>query len=134
MESEITGNDNALEVLTILKDNLEMWFIDQQRKKQAEKAGVNQSVTQPATATAPSPQPSPTPTAHKKHTVDDVRMAFPEDVEARLTFEQKDTCIIVKPKQFLGTEIFAKIRGTIRSIGGAYISAGKESHWVIRSD
>lgn len=35
MEAELTEKDNPQEALTILRDNVEMWFIDQQRRKPA---------------------------------------------------------------------------------------------------
>ena len=36
-------------------------------------------------------------------------MSFPEELEARLSFEEKGEYIIIKPKQFLGSDNFAKI-------------------------
>jgi len=39
--------------------------------------------------------------------------------------------VIIKPRQFLGSENFAKIASTVRGIGGEYISAGKESHFRV---
>ncbi len=66
------------------------------------------------------------------HTVDGVRMHFPEELEARLSFEMKGDYIIVKPKQFLGSENFAKIAQIIKnSLHGQYISAGKDSRFEI---
>jgi hypothetical protein len=38
---------------------------------------------------------------------------------------------MVKPRQFLGSENFAKIASIARGMGGDYISAGKESHFRI---
>ena len=67
----------------------------------------------------------------KKQYVDDVRMAFPEDLETLLSFEEKSDYIIVKPRQFLGSENFAKIASTVRGLGGEYISLGKDSHFRV---
>lgn len=67
----------------------------------------------------------------KKKAVDEVRIAFSEDLEALLDFEEKSDYIMVKPKQFLGSENFAKIASTIRGLGGEYISAGKDSHFRV---
>lgn len=67
----------------------------------------------------------------KKKTVDDVRIAFSEDLEVLLGFEEKNDYIMVKPKQFLGSENFAKIASTVRGLGGEYISAGKDSHFRV---
>ncbi len=67
----------------------------------------------------------------KKKAVDDVRLAFPEDLEVLLSFQEKSDYVMVKPKQFLGSENFAKIASTVRGLGGEYISAGKESHFRV---
>jgi hypothetical protein len=63
--------------------------------------------------------------------LEDVRMAFPEDLEHMLTFEDRDDYIMVKPKQFLGSENFAKIASAVRGMGGEYISAGRDSHFRV---
>ena len=52
-------------------------------------------------------------------------------LEARLSFEEKGDYIIIKPKQFLGSENFAKIASAVRGMGGEYISAGKDSHFRV---
>jgi hypothetical protein len=67
----------------------------------------------------------------KKKSIDDVRVAFPEDLEALLSFQEKGDYIMVKPKQFLGSENFAKIASAVRGMGGEYISAGKDSHFRV---
>jgi hypothetical protein len=67
----------------------------------------------------------------KQRGVDDIRMSFPEELEARLSFDEKGDYIIIKPKQFLGSENFAKIASAVRGMGGEYISAGKDSHFRV---
>ena len=67
----------------------------------------------------------------KQRSIDEIRMSFPEDLENRLGFEEKGDYIIIKPKQFLGSENFAKIASAVRGMGGEYISAGKESHFRV---
>jgi hypothetical protein len=85
-------------------------------------------------ATQPSSQ-APVAVSHaihkKKNVVDDVCLAFPENLEALLSFQEETDYIIVKPKQFLGSENFAKIASTVRGLGGEYISAGKDSHFRV---
>ncbi|MEM2080649.1 MAG: hypothetical protein QXP44_01880 [Candidatus Bathyarchaeia archaeon] len=84
-------------------------------------------------------QPAPTPAAvavtpkayEKQKGLEDIRIAFPEDLESMLSFEDKGDYIIVKPKQFLGSENFARIASTVRGMGGEYISAGKASHFRV---
>jgi len=83
--------------------------------------------------TQPAPQ-APVPVSyevHEKKSIEDIRMAFPEDLEHLLSFEEKGDYIIVKPRQFLGSENFAKIASAVRGIGGEYISAGRDSHFRV---
>jgi hypothetical protein len=87
-------------------------------------------ITQPPTAAQAPPAP-PRETSAKQRSLDDIRMSFPEELEARLSFEEKGDYIIIKPKQFLGSENFAKIASAARGMGGEYISAGKDSHFRI---
>jgi hypothetical protein len=70
-------------------------------------------------------------TETKTRSLEDVRMSFPEDLETKLDFEDKEDYITVKPKQFLGSDNFAKIASAIRGMGGEYISAGKDSHFRV---
>jgi Asp-tRNA(Asn)/Glu-tRNA(Gln) amidotransferase A subunit family amidase len=81
--------------------------------------------------TQPTPQTPTTVSHEKKKTIEDVRIAFPEDLERLLSFEEKLDYIMVKPRQFLGSENFAKIASAVRGMGGEYISAGKESHFRV---
>jgi hypothetical protein len=67
----------------------------------------------------------------KTVTLSSVKLAFPEDLEALLIFEDKGDKIIIKPQQFLGSENFAKIASVVRGLGGAYVSAGKNSHFKV---
>ncbi len=87
-------------------------------------------ITQPAPQTSTS-APRVVVENEKKRSLDDIRMSFPEDLEARLGFEEKGDYIIIKPKQFLGSENFAKIASAVRGMGGEYISAGKDSHFRV---
>lgn len=38
---------------------------------------------------------------------------------------------LIRAKQFLGSDNFAKIAGIIRSLGGQYVSQGKQSHFEV---
>ncbi len=46
-----------------------------------------------------------------------------------LMFEEMEEYIIIKPRQYLGSENFAKIASIVREEDGEYISAGRESHF-----
>lgn len=79
--------------------------------------------------------PAPTPTTPDAYesvqTVEDIKMMFPEDLEDLLGFEEKEDYIEVKPRQFLGSDNFAKIASIVRGAAGEYISAGKASHFRV---
>jgi len=60
-----------------------------------------------------------------------VEVAFPDDLKNMLSFTESDEYITIKPRQYLGSENFAKIASIVREIGGEYISAGKESHFRV---
>jgi hypothetical protein len=56
---------------------------------------------------------------------------FPEDLRGILSFECQADVIIIKPRQFLGSETFAKVVDIVKQQGGEYVSAGKDSHFKI---
>jgi hypothetical protein len=65
-------------------------------------------------------------------TIDDVQRFFPQDLSGLLLFEVTEDYIIVKPKQYLGSENFARIASIVRDqLRGEYVSHGKESHFRI---
>jgi len=84
----------------------------------------------PSPATAPAPAPAPTP-AERMRSVKDIRTLFPKELEDMLNFDETPQYIIIKPRQYLGSENFAKIASIVRGTGGEYISAGKESHFRV---
>lgn len=83
--------------------------------------------TPPATPAAPAVPTS----AARMRSVTDIRTIFPKELENMLTFEEAGTYIVIKPRQYLGSENFAKIASLVRGAGGEYISAGKESHFRV---
>jgi len=98
------------------------------------------SVTSPKPSTAtPTPLASApkivapvTPTTKSSSSaVENIRMVFSPELDSLLSFEEKNDYVIIKPKQFLGSENFAKIASTVRGIGGEYISAGRDSHFRV---
>ncbi len=92
-----------------------------------------EKMTQPLTSTqsAAAPAPALPRYAEKSKAIEDIKMMFPEDLENLLSFEEKEEYVIIKPRQFLGSENFAKIASAVRANGGEYISAGKASHFRI---
>lgn len=96
---------------------------------------VSASLKSLAVSQLASPTPTPTPTTpvayETTQTVEDIKMMFPEGLENMLGFEEKEDYIMVKPRQFLGSDNFAKIASIVRGVGGEYISAGKASHFRV---
>ncbi len=82
-------------------------------------------------ATSPTPAPVMQRAPERMQSIEDIKMMFPEDLESLLSFEEKEDYIMIKPRQFLGSENFAKIASAVRGIGGEYISAGKASHFRV---
>jgi len=117
VEEVLRRIDELLDVLrTISKDLTDI-------SKSLRAAGV--------VAPAPSPAPIPSVPAERLRSVADVRTLFPKDLEDMLVFEEVGKFIIVKPRQYLGSENFAKVASVVRGAGGEYISAGKESHFRV---
>lgn len=63
--------------------------------------------------------------------IEKVEELFPDDLRAKLTFEAQPDATIVRPKRFLGPEVFSKVASIIKELGGSYISVGKNSHFKI---
>jgi len=60
-----------------------------------------------------------------------IKAKFPEELKEILTFEAVGEYVVIKPRQYLGSETFAKIAAVVREAGGEYVSAGKESHFRV---
>lgn len=60
-----------------------------------------------------------------------VKKAFPADLANLLVFEETKDAVIIKPKEFLGAQNFAKIAAVVRDLHGEYCSRGKQSHFRI---
>lgn len=110
-EADLGDTDNPKETWSILKDNAEMWFIDQQRQKDK-----------------PKPQePLKEPSQPSRNIAD----AFPEDIRKKLYFKNEGSFWDIAPLEFLGSDNFAKVSSIIRGLKGEYISAGKNSHFRV---
>ena len=63
-------------------------------------------------------------------TVESVRSRLAEDLKEVSVSEEADG-IVVRPTGYLGRDKFASIAAIVRELGGNYISAGKESRFLI---
>ena len=113
-------NDILFEAKAILKETYKAIQTVQENL-----AYLSQILNQP-------PQPIQQQQPQASHnTVEEVRMLFPKDLDALLIFEDKPDYVVVKPNHFLGSEYFAKTANTVRSIGGEYVSLGRDSHFRV---
>lgn len=64
-------------------------------------------------------------------TVDSIAKKFPRKVKSQLFFEDAGEYVVVRARKYLGQEDFKKIAEIVRSLGGEYVSAGKDSHFKI---
>jgi hypothetical protein len=87
----------------------------------------------PQSPVTPTPAPAPAipRPGGRSQSIEDIKMALPEDLEDMLSFEERDDYIIIKPRQFLGSDNFSRLASAVRTVGGEYISAGKASHFRV---
>ena len=96
-----------------------------------------QQITQPVAAPPPLSLSQSASVAGAPHAVErskaleDVKAMFSDDLESLLSFEEKDEYVVIKPRQFLGSDNFSKIASAVRQAGGEYVSAGKASHFKV---
>jgi hypothetical protein len=65
-------------------------------------------------------------------TIDDIQRVFPQELAGMLYFEESGEYIIIKPRQYLGSDNFARIASIVRDeLRGEYISAGRDSHFRV---
>jgi len=66
-------------------------------------------------------------------TIAEVRAQLSEYADD-LSIAEEAEGFVVRPVGYLGKEKFAAIAGKVRELGGTYISAGKESRFVIAKE
>ena len=69
------------------------------------------------------------PTESPANNVEKAKQLFSIELEDLLGFSEEDGYVKIKPLKYLGSDNFAKIAGVIRSAGGEYMSAGRDSHF-----
>jgi hypothetical protein len=118
------------ELIPILKDMLE----DLREISASLKSLAVSQITQVPSSPVATPASPPLNLPHipeRSKAIEDIKMMFPEDLENLLGFEEKENEVIIKPRQFLGSDNFSKIASIVRGAGGEYISAGKASHFRV---
>lgn len=97
--------------------------------KKHEKKWEKPEITKPLPETTQEPQPQ------QEQPIGDVELvkgSLPKDLQEFLEITDVGTEIKVAPRQFLGQENFNRVRTVaVNELGGKYISAGKNSHFII---
>jgi len=63
--------------------------------------------------------------------IERLRDSFSNRWQESLEFTSDDEYFIVKPKHYLGSDIFGELATIIRDLGGEYVSADEDSHFRI---
>lgn len=129
MSGETKNVDKLVERVDELLIVLNSVVEDLRRVSASLKSVAVSQITQPsAAAVAQAPVKAD---IYGEASIEDVRTMFPEELENLLNFEDKEDYIMIRPRQFLGSDNFAKIASIVRDKGGDYVSAGKKSHFRI---
>ena len=60
---------------------------------------------------------------------------FPEDLQELITAEEVGDYWAIKPRKYLGAELFSKVNDVVKNLGGKYVSASKagkgNQHWAV---
>jgi len=119
--------DDLTEISDALKASVGMPLQAQESSPTEEKSTITTQQTliqeeTPATQAAP----------EKTITIENIQDMFPPDLANLLYFEDAGEHIIVKPRQYLGSDNFRRVASIIRDrLSGEYISAGKDSHFRV---
>ena len=63
--------------------------------------------------------------------LEDIKKAFPNELLSKIEITESEGMIIIKPKGFLGSKLFASLAEVCKQLGAEYISAGRDSHFRI---
>jgi hypothetical protein len=69
--------------------------------------------------------------AKPQKTSTEIQNAFPKELRELLEFSEFSEGFAIRPKQYLGSENFARVVEVVKGLGGQYISKGKESHFEV---
>lgn len=64
--------------------------------------------------------------------ITDIELQFTEQQAKQLTFTEQNGNWIIKPKYHLEKQTFAGIASKVTELGGLYVSAGADSHFIIK--
>jgi hypothetical protein len=108
----------------------EMKALNSVFSKAASESKTFSQSTQPMTPQSPD-RPATKPTEQTPR-IKEILAALAEEADLlNIDTDSSTMFVIIKPRQFLGSDNFSKIAAKIRTLGGQYCSAGKNSHFEI---
>jgi hypothetical protein len=125
-EAQLLEGESANTILCVLKNMSEEWH----------RHSLSKIEEKTPTPSIPTPPQKPVavaspPQAKEKITVQDAERHLHEYVD-KLSFSDNGYHVIVKPKAFLGSDVFAEINVLVYNVGGKYVSdPPKNSRWQI---
>ena len=137
IEAALADDDNIQKCLQELEATVETYFSYRDHAKNYDGKVVSPPASVPAAAPAPHAQPAPKPAAQQEPNrvtpKSDILEAFAPDIACKLTAKLDDQgkVFLIRPRTFLGSETFREVVDTVKSLGGTYISAGKDSHFRV---
>jgi len=119
--------DDLTEISDALKASVRMPLQSQEVSPPEEKPIITTQQT-----LIPEETPATPAVSEKAITIENIQDMFPPDLANLLYFEDAGEHIIVKPRQYLGSDNFRRVASIIRDrLSGEYISAGKDSHFRV---
>ncbi|MCP8313664.1 MAG: hypothetical protein H3Z53_04735 [archaeon] len=65
--------------------------------------------------------------------IDMITATLPKELKARLTFIDNQEYIVIRPREYLGSQSFARLAELLKdNFDGEYVSSGKESHFRVK--
>jgi hypothetical protein len=135
LEAFVVEGENVYEVLAGLEGTIGTYM--QTHHAEALKTS---NVPKPQVQT-PSPQAQPQPQVQTPQPTKMVQLTIEEKLEKvkqhfgefkdLLAFSTSNGKVVIRARQFLGSEVFSRVANIVRGLGGMYISAGKDSHFQV---
>lgn len=133
-EVHILKPDIALTLILgrLVDINNELKMLNAVFSKAAEPKNFQTVTPPPQQAQSMAPLQAPLPPTEQTPRIKEILAALePVKDLLKIDLESSAMFVMVKPAGFLGQENFAKVAQIIRSIGGQYVSAAKNSHFEI---
>ena len=125
---------DSVEALQVVQDRIiyAINLLNQPLTAQTAKPATVPAAQQPATVPAAAPRPTTQPAkAGQFASTSHICEAFNPLLSEKLDFTSESTEWVIKGKDFLQPNDYREVLGTVQTLGGKYVSAGKNSHFIV---